>query len=37
MLLKMAKDTQENEIKSLVGHLGTHFDVMNKVEYKFGT
>ena len=27
---KMVKDAQGNEKKSLVGHLGTHFDVMNK-------
>lgn len=27
---KMAKDAQGNEKKALVGHLGTHFDVMNK-------
>lgn len=27
---KMATDAQGNEKKSLVGHLGTHFDVMNK-------
>lgn len=27
---KMVVDTQGNEKKSLVGHLGTHFDVMNK-------
>lgn len=27
---KMAKDAQGNEKKTLVGHLGTHFDVMNK-------
>lgn len=27
---KMVKDTQGNEMKSLVGHLGTHFDVMHK-------
>jgi len=27
---KMATDAQGNERKSLVGHLGTHFDVMNK-------
>ena len=27
---KMVKDAQENEKKTLVGHLGTHFDVMNK-------
>ena len=26
----MAKDAQGNEKKALVGHLGTHFDVMNK-------
>jgi kynurenine formamidase len=28
---KMVKDAQGNEKKALVGHLGTHFDVMNKV------
>lgn len=28
---KMVKDAQGNESKALVGHLGTHFDVMNKV------
>ena len=27
---KMVTDAQENEKKALVGHLGTHFDVMNK-------
>ena len=27
---QMVADAQENENKSLVGHLGTHFDVMNK-------
>ena len=27
---KMVTDTQGNEKKALVGHLGTHFDVMNK-------
>ena len=27
---KMVKDAQGNEKKALVGHLGTHFDVMNK-------
>ena len=27
---KMVKDAQGNESKALVGHLGTHFDVMNK-------
>ena len=27
---KMATDAQGNERKALVGHLGTHFDVMNK-------
>lgn len=27
---KLAKDAQGNERKALVGHLGTHFDVMNK-------
>ena len=27
---KMASDAQGNEKKALVGHLGTHFDVMNK-------
>lgn len=27
---KMAADAQGNEKKALVGHLGTHFDVMNK-------
>ena len=27
---KMIADAQENENKALVGHLGTHFDVMNK-------
>lgn len=26
----MVKDAQGNEQKALVGHLGTHFDVMNK-------
>ena len=26
----MTKDAQENERKSFTGHLGTHFDVMNK-------
>ena len=26
----MVKDAQGNEKKTLVGHLGTHFDVMNK-------
>lgn len=33
---KMVTDAQGNEKKSLVGHLGTHFDVMNKefpIEY----
>lgn len=28
---KMVTDAQGNEKKALVGHLGTHFDVMNKV------
>jgi kynurenine formamidase len=28
---KMVKDAQGNEKTALVGHLGTHFDVMNKV------
>ncbi len=27
---KMMKDAQGNEKKAFVGHLGTHFDVMNK-------
>jgi kynurenine formamidase len=27
---KMAADAQGNEKKALIGHLGTHFDVMNK-------
>lgn len=27
---KMVQDAQGNEKKALVGHLGTHFDVMNK-------
>ncbi|WP_322503757.1 hypothetical protein [Clostridium sp. LIBA-8841] len=27
---KMITDAQRNEKKALVGHLGTHFDVMNK-------
>lgn len=27
---KMARDAQGNEKKALTGHLGTHFDVMNK-------
>lgn len=27
---KMASEAQENQDKSLVGHLGTHFDVMNQ-------
>lgn len=27
---KLAKDAQGNERKALVGHLGTHFDVMDK-------
>lgn len=27
---KMVKDAQGNEKKAIVGHLGTHFDVMNK-------
>ena len=27
---KMVTDVQGNEKKALVGHLGTHFDVMNK-------
>lgn len=27
---KMIEDAQGNEKKSLVGHIGTHFDVMNK-------
>ena len=28
---KLAQDAQGNEKKALVGHLGTHFDVMDKV------
>ena len=28
---EMVKDAQGNEKKTLVGHLGTHFDVMNKI------
>lgn len=28
---KMVKDAQGNEKKAFTGHLGTHFDVMNKV------
>lgn len=28
---KLVKDAQGNEKKALVGHLGTHFDVMDKV------
>lgn len=28
---KMVKDAQGNEKTALAGHLGTHFDVMNKV------
>ncbi len=28
---EMTKDAQENEKKALSGHLGTHFDVMNKI------
>jgi kynurenine formamidase len=28
---EMTKDAQDNEKKALSGHLGTHFDVMNKV------
>ena len=28
---KMVTDAQGNEKKALVGHLGTHFDVMNKI------
>ncbi|MCF0111012.1 MAG: cyclase family protein [Erysipelotrichaceae bacterium] len=35
---KMVTDAQGNEKKALTGHLGTHFDVMNKVfplEYAF--
>ena len=31
---KMVTDAQGNEKKALVGHLGTHFDVMNK-EFPF--
>lgn len=27
---KIIKDAQGNEMKALTGHLGTHFDVMNK-------
>ena len=27
---KMVTDAQGNEKKALAGHLGTHFDVMNK-------
>ena len=27
---KMATDAQGNEKRALAGHLGTHFDVMNK-------
>ncbi len=27
---KMVTDAQENQKKALVGHLGTHFDVMNQ-------
>jgi kynurenine formamidase len=27
---KMVKNAQDNEKKALIGHLGTHFDVMNK-------
>ena len=27
---KMVTDAQGNEKKALIGHLGTHFDVMNK-------
>lgn len=27
---KMVKNAQGNEQKALVGHLGTHFDVMDK-------
>lgn len=27
---KMVKDAENNEKKALVGHLGTHFDVMDK-------
>jgi len=27
---RMVTDAQGNEKKTLVGHLGTHFDVMNK-------
>ena len=27
---KIALDAQRNEKKALVGHIGTHFDVMNK-------
>lgn len=27
---EMMKDSQKSENKSLIGHLGTHFDVMNK-------
>ena len=35
---KMVTDAQGKEKKALTGHLGTHFDVMNKVfplEYSF--
>ena len=28
---KMKKDARENEKKAFTGHLGTHFDVMDKV------
>lgn len=27
---KMVTDTQGNETKALVGHFGTHFDIINK-------
>ena len=27
---KMVEDAQGNEKKAMVGHLGTHFDVMNQ-------
>lgn len=30
VISKMVTDVQGNESKSLVGHIGTHFDVMNK-------
>lgn len=31
---KMVTDAQGNEKKALVGHLGTHFDVMNKSSFR---